>query len=90
MPEHDARLRELAAARRRIALLLTGAVVLLYFGFIGLVAYDKPLLGRVVVPGLSLGILLGSVVILASWLLTLVYIRWANRHYDTALRDLER
>ncbi|HET9983071.1 MAG TPA: DUF485 domain-containing protein [Longimicrobiales bacterium] len=90
MPEHDARLRELAAARRRIALLLTGAVVLLYFGFIGLVAYDKPLLGRVVVPGLSLGILLGSVVILASWLLTLVYIRWANRHYDAALRDLER
>jgi uncharacterized membrane protein (DUF485 family) len=90
MPEHDARLRELAAARRRIALLLTGAVVLLYFGFIGLVAYDKPLLGRLLAPGLSLGILLGSLVILASWLLTLIYIRWANRHYDAALRDLER
>jgi uncharacterized membrane protein (DUF485 family) len=40
-------------------------------------------------PGLSL-ILLGVLVIFAAWLLILVYVRWANRHYDTALAALRR
>jgi hypothetical protein len=35
----------------------------IYFGFILLVAWAKPLLGRQLVPGLSLGILLGALVI---------------------------
>ena len=53
-----------------------------------LIAYDKPLLAKAVVPGLSLGILLGALVIVASWLLTWIYVRWANTSYDHALRDL--
>ena len=44
-------------------------------------AYAKPLMGRLVAPGLSLGVLLGALVIVASWLLTWVYVRWANTHY---------
>ena len=35
-------------------------------------------------------IALGVLVILAAWLLILVYVRWANRHYDTALAALRR
>jgi len=35
----DSRLRELDRARWRVALTLTGAMVLLYFGFIALVAF---------------------------------------------------
>ena len=77
-------LRRLAAARWRIAILLTVAMMVLYFGFILLVAYDKPLLARVLVPGLSLGILLGALVIVSAWVLMLVYVQWANRHHDAA------
>jgi uncharacterized membrane protein (DUF485 family) len=57
-------------------------MVLIYFGFILLIAYDKPLMGRLVTPGLSLGILLGALVIVAAWFLTLGYVRWANRSHD--------
>jgi uncharacterized membrane protein (DUF485 family) len=53
-----------------------------YFGFILLVAWAKPFLGRQLVPGLSLGILLGALVIVTAWLLIGVYVRWANSHYD--------
>ena len=67
---------------------LTAAMVLLYFGFISLVAFGRPLLAIQVVPGLSLGILLGALVIVASWLLTWIYVRWANEHYDAELRKL--
>ena len=55
-------LRRLDAARWRMALRLTGAVVLLYFGFIALVAYGRHILAIQVIPGLSLGILLGALV----------------------------
>lgn len=85
-PDHQ--LEALAAARWRIAITLTVAMVALYFGFILLIAYAKPLLATRVTTGLSLGILLGALVIVASWLLTWVYVRWANTHYDAALHRL--
>ena len=81
-------LRRLDAARRRIAGTLTVVMMVLYFGFILLIAYAKPLLTTVLVPGLSLGILLGALLILAAWLLIWIYVRWANRHYDTAVAAL--
>jgi uncharacterized membrane protein (DUF485 family) len=86
--ERDERLRALARARTRIAFALTAAVVVVYFGFIGAVAFARPMLARLVAPGLSLGILFGALVIVAAWLLTLVYVRWANTRYDPALHAL--
>lgn len=83
----------LSAARWRVAVALTAAMMVLYFGFILLVAFNKPLLGREVAPGLSIGILLGILVILAAWVLIWIYTRWANTHYDHAvgrLRDARR
>jgi uncharacterized membrane protein (DUF485 family) len=63
-------------------------VVFVYFGFVLLIAWAKPLLGVQLVPGLSVGILLGALVIVVSWGLTWVYVRWANKHYDAALDEL--
>lgn len=81
-------LSRLAAARWRIATSLTAAMMFIYFGFILLVAYNKPLLTTVLVPGLSIGILLGALVILAAWVLMLIYVWWANRHHDDAIHAL--
>jgi uncharacterized membrane protein (DUF485 family) len=88
-PGHAA-LQAVTAARWRVALTLTIAMMVIYFGFILLVAFDKPLLGTLIVPGLSLGMLLGVLVILAAWVLTWTYVRWANRHYDESVRELMR
>ena len=65
-------------------------MVCIYFGFIGLIAFNRELLAHRITRGLSLGILLGALVIVASWLLTWVYVRWANRHYDVALDAIGR
>ena len=86
----DERLRALAARRWRIALSLTAAMIVIYFGFIALIAYNRTLLATLLTPGLTLGILLGALVIVASWLLTYGYVRWANNHYDVALREIEQ
>jgi uncharacterized membrane protein (DUF485 family) len=80
----------LAARRWRIGMLLTIAVVVIYFGFIALIAWHKEMMGSLIVPGLSVGILLGALVIVASWLLTWYYVWWANSRYDERLAELKR
>jgi len=83
-------LEAVSAARWRIAISLTIAMMLTYFGFILLVAFNKPLLGKLIAPGLTLGILLGALTIVVAWVLTWIYIVWANRHYDTSIKGLRR
>ncbi len=86
---HLDELKALDGARWRIAIWLTVAMMVVYFAFILLVAYDKPLLTQVVVPGLSLGILFGALVIVAAWLFIWIYVRWANQHYDAKIEALK-
>ncbi len=81
-------LKELAAAQWRLAVSLTAAMMAIYFGFVLLVAWAKPLLGRLLLPGLSLGTLLGALVIVSAWVLIWIYVRWANGHYDATVKTL--
>lgn len=92
MSDTHTRLTRVAAARWRLALLLTAVMTAVYVGFILLIAFNKELLGRVLVPGLSLGILLGVLVIATAWTLIVIYVKWTNAHYDSAVADsqLER
>jgi uncharacterized membrane protein (DUF485 family) len=83
-------LQSVAAARWKIAVTLTAIMMVVYFGFILLVAYDKPLLGALLRPGLSVGLALGLGVILVAWAVTWWYVRWANLHYDRAVEGLRR
>ena len=64
--------------------------MVLYFGFILLIAFGRELMGTLIVPGLSWGILLGALVIVVSWLLTWWYVRWANSYYDRELAELQQ
>ena len=90
MDDSQDQVRALARTRWTIAILLTAVMVAVYFGFIALIAFNKPLLATQLAPGLTLGILLGVLVIVASWLLTWIYVRWANTHYDARLEALRR
>lgn len=74
--------------RWRVALWLTLFMVVVYFGFLLFVAFDKPLMGTPLFPGLSLGLLLGVGVILVVWILTYVYVSWANSSFDRHLHAL--
>jgi len=87
-PTAAAATRALVIRRWRIAALLTALMVLVYFGFIALVAFQPALLGTQIQDGLSIGIVLGALVIVAAWILTFIYVNWANRVYDPALARL--
>ncbi len=64
---------------RGLAFILSIIVLAMYCGFILLVAYDKPFLASTIAPGLSWGILLGALVIVFSWVLTLIYVVVSNQ-----------
>jgi len=86
--EREQALAALAGRRWRVAIALTAAMMAAYFGFLLLVAYAKPAAGALVAPGLSWGILLGALVIVVAWVVTGIYVLWANSRYDTKLEDL--
>lgn len=79
--------RHLVRRRWRASIVLTAALFVIYYGFILLVALNKPLLGTPVGSG-TLGIVLGVAVILLSWAITLGYVIWANASYDPDVRRL--
>ena len=90
MSDTHTRLAHVAAARWRLSMLLTAIMTLVYVGFILLIAFNKPLLAMVLMPGLSLGILLGVLVIITAWALILIYVKWTNDHYDIAVANSQQ
>lgn len=81
-------IRALAHARWRVAIGLSAVVFVLYFGFILAVAFAKEAIAVQIIPGVSVGILAGAVVIVGAWITTWVYVTWANRHFDSSLKSI--
>jgi uncharacterized membrane protein (DUF485 family) len=78
---------ELKAARSRFGWTLTIAMLVVYYGFILLVAFDKELLAQRIGSGvMTIGMPLGVGVIVFTVVLTVVYVKRANRVFD-ALAD---
>lgn len=86
----SAEFRRLVRKRWRVSLLLTLALFVLYYGFILLVAVNRPLLAMRVGEVTTLGIVLGIAVLVLAWVLTAVYVVWANRQYDPEVERLRR
>ena len=84
-------LRRLVGKRFRVGAVLTGVMMVGYFGFILLVALAKPTAGTLLADGrVSVGIVVGASVIILAPVLTSIYVRWANRKYDPAVRALRK
>lgn len=85
----DIDFKRLVKHRWQISLILFSVMILSYFGFLLLLAYGKNLLAIPVYGPLNLGLVLGLGVIVLAWLLTGIYIRWANKRYDTEVTLLK-
>jgi uncharacterized membrane protein (DUF485 family) len=75
--------------RWRIGALLTAIMVVAYFGFILLVAFDQETAGTLIAGDrVSVGIVLGALLIVLAPILISIYVRWANRSYDPRIQEL--
>ncbi|MBM6583883.1 DUF485 domain-containing protein [Microvirga sp. BT689] len=83
--------QELVRQRTRFAWTLSIVMLVIYFGFILLVAFAKPLLATKIGGGVtSLGIILGLGVIVSAFVLTGIYVQRANSRFDELTRHLTR
>lgn len=81
--ETDERYVALLRRRSRLAWTLAAIIFVAFFSFIGLIAFDKELLGAPIGSGVtSLGIPVGFGLILLTILLTGIYVWRANGAFD--------
>ncbi|NPA16955.1 DUF485 domain-containing protein [Persephonella sp.] len=73
-----------------VSLIFTAAILIIYYSFILLLAYGKDFLGQPISPGsaTTVGIPIGIGVIIAAWVLTGLYVYWANKNYDPMVKQL--
>jgi uncharacterized membrane protein (DUF485 family) len=81
---------ELSAQKNTISIILTILELVLYFGFIALIAYNKPFLAQKMSAGgaATIGIPIAVGTILLSWVFTGIYIWWANVKYDELVKKV--
>ena len=79
---------DLVQARLRVAALLSVMMIGAYFGFMTLLAFNKPVLAKMITPYMSLAMLLGPALILTPIVLCVAYVIWTNRVYDPAVSKL--
>ena len=87
--EANPKYHELKRKRSRFGWLLTVLMLLVYYGYVGLIAFDKELLARPLGAGVTtLGIPIGLGVILFTVLITGLYVRRANDEYDRLTAEI--
>ncbi|RZL53779.1 MAG: DUF485 domain-containing protein [Variovorax sp.] len=80
----DPRYHELKSRRSRFGWWLTAAMMVVYYGFILLIAFDKAFLAQRIGQGVTtVGMPIGLGVILFTIVITGIYVRRANSEYDT-------
>ncbi|NJO53705.1 MAG: DUF485 domain-containing protein [Bacteroidales bacterium] len=81
--------KELVARRTSFAWLMTGLMLVIYFGFILLVAFAKGFLAmRIGSSVTTIGIPIGIGVIVSAFILTGIYVRRANSEFDALTRKI--
>ena len=83
--------QELKAKRTSFGMWLTLAMLAVYFGFILLVAFNKPFLATRLGAGvMTYAIPIGFGVIIFTVLITAIYVRRANSEYDTLTEQIAK
>jgi len=80
---------ELKKKRNSFGWLLTILMMVVYYGYIALIAFDKPFLAQRIGAGVtSLGVPIGLGVIIFTVVITAIYVRRANSEFDDLTADI--
>ncbi len=81
--------KQLMSKRATTSTILMVLLFTIYYGYIFLIGLNKQFLTQKIGEVTPLGIPLGVAVILASWVLTVIYVVWANSSYDPEVKRLK-
>jgi uncharacterized membrane protein (DUF485 family) len=80
--ESDPNYIRLVKERKSFGWTLTMVMLVLYYGYIALVAFDPSMIAAKLAGSITIGLVLGVALILVSIILTGVYVLRANSQYD--------
>jgi uncharacterized membrane protein (DUF485 family) len=80
--EADPNYQKLVSERRSFGWLLAIITLVMYYGYIAIVAFAPSIISTRVSGDITIGIIMGVAIILASILLTGIYVLRANSEYD--------
>lgn len=86
----DPEFKDLAKRKNSISIVLTVATLVVYYAFVLVIAFNPASFGAKVTTNVPIGIFVGVGVILASWVFTGIYVRWANTKYDAMVDNIRR
>jgi uncharacterized membrane protein (DUF485 family) len=87
--EKNPKFQELVAKRRKLGWSLTILTLIIYFGFILLIAFDPKFLGAKMGDGvMTIGMPIGLAVIVATFLIVGFYVVRANATYDVLTKQI--
>ncbi len=82
--------QELVSKRSKFAWTLSIVILVVYYAFVLVIAFDPALLGAKIGAGvISVGIPVGMGIIVLSFLLTGVYVRRANSEFEALTQDIK-
>ena len=87
--QRNPKYQQLKNTRSRYGWTLTILMLVVYYGYIGLIAFDKEFLARPLGAGVTtIGIPIGMAVVVFSVLITRPYVRRAHRGFDRLTREI--
>jgi uncharacterized membrane protein (DUF485 family) len=87
---NNPKFKQLIEARNRLALQLSVAMLVIYYGFIVLVAFAPGFLGIPLGGVTTIGIPIGILVIISAFVLTGIYVSKANTTFDRLNNEILR
>jgi uncharacterized membrane protein (DUF485 family) len=84
------RFKTLVRKRWTFSFIMLFVLFIIYFGYLLLISLDKELMIKLVLPNVTLGVALSIGVIIGAWLLTIIYVLWANNSYDKEVEELKK
>jgi uncharacterized membrane protein (DUF485 family) len=86
---HSAEFKRLVKHRWAVSISLTAIMFFSYMGFLYILAYQKESLSPYVTGKFTIGLVAALGLILLAWILTGIYVHWANNLYNPEVERLK-
>jgi len=84
------RFKDLVRKRWTFSFIMLAVLFFIYYGYVFVIALNSEFVSQKVGQYATVGILMSIGVILSAWLLTIIYVVWANKVYDKEVEELKK
>lgn len=84
------RFKALIRKRWTFSFIMLVILFVIYYGYVFIIALNKDFVSQKMGEYVTVGIYMSAGVIISAWLLTVIYVIWANKVYDKEVEELKK